>query len=137
MKFKLTILAFASVFWWSFVAEERTLQDPLKESIVRGQSIYEDICMNCHMANGKGDGAIYPPLAQSDFLLKNRAASIRAVKYGISGKITVNGKDYYNYMADPGLSTQEVADVMNYILNTWGNKSEQIVTPEEVMLIVK
>jgi mono/diheme cytochrome c family protein len=137
MKFKWLTLAFASVFLWSFVSEENTLQDPLKESMERGQSVYEDICMNCHMADGKGDGAIYPPLAQSDFLLNKREASIRAVKYGISGKITVNGKNYYNYMADPGLSTQEVADVMNYILNSWGNKSEKMVTPEEVQLIVK
>lgn len=104
----------------------------LEESIQRGKEIYSDICFTCHMPDGKGDGTIYPPLAGSDFLKNNRAASIKAVKYGISGKITVNGKTYYNYMENPGLTTKEVADVMNYILNSWGNTSDKMVTPEEV-----
>ncbi|PKP39893.1 MAG: cytochrome C [Bacteroidetes bacterium HGW-Bacteroidetes-13] len=98
----------------------------------RGKEIYSDICFTCHMPDGKGDGVIYPPLAGSDFLLNNRIGSIKAVKYGVSGKITVNGKTYYNYMENPGLTTKEVADVMNYILNSWGNTSDKMVTPEEV-----
>ncbi len=108
-------------------------KDPtFKESMQRGKEIYSDICFTCHMPDGKGDGVIYPPLAGSDFLLNNRIGSIKAVKYGVSGKITVNGKTYYNYMENPGLTTKEVADVMNYILNSWGNTSDKMVTPEEV-----
>lgn len=107
----------------------------LKESIKRGESIYDDFCMSCHMPDGKGDSGVYPPLAASDYLLNHRQESIKAVKYGMSGEITVNGIKYNSAMAALGLSDDEVADVMNYILNSWGNEDNEIVTVPEVSKI--
>lgn len=107
----------------------------LKESIKRGALVYEDFCMNCHLPDGKGTPNIYPPLADSDYLMKKRAESIKAVKYGLAGEITVNGKKYNNAMASLGLLDDEVADVMNYILNSWGNADGKIVTVAEVSKI--
>ena len=46
--------------------------DPLTESIERGSEIYTDFCMSCHLADGKGVENVYPPLAKSDYLMKNR-----------------------------------------------------------------
>jgi len=89
--------------------------DPLKESIARGSEIYADFCMNCHLPNGEGVAEVYPPLAKSDYLMENREASIRGLKYGLEGEIIVNGKTYNSAMAALGLSDDEVADVMNYI----------------------
>lgn len=107
----------------------------LKESIKRGALVYEDFCMNCHLPDGKGTPNIYPPLADSDYLMKKREESIKAVKYGLAGEITVNGKKYNNAMASLGLLDDEVADVMNYILNSWGNADGKIVTVAEVSKI--
>ena len=107
----------------------------LKESIIRGALVYEDFCMNCHLPDGKGTPNIYPPLADSDYLMKKREESIKAVKYGLAGEITVNGKKYNNAMASLGLLDDEVADVMNYILNSWGNADGKIVTVAEVSKI--
>ncbi|WP_396603264.1 c-type cytochrome [Algibacter sp. R77976] len=111
--------------------------DPLKESITRGSEIYTDFCMNCHLPNGEGIENTFPPLAKSDYLMKNREKSIRGIKYGQSGEIIVNGVTYNSTMVAPGLSDDEVADVMNYITNSWGNKNENIVTEEEVSKIKK
>jgi len=36
-----------------------------------------------------------------------------------------------------GLSDDEVADVMNYVLNSWGNKSKKMVTLSEVIQLKK
>lgn len=108
-------------------------QDSLQESIERGQLVYEDLCMNCHMADGKGVEGVYPPLAASDFLTNYREASIRAVRFGLTGEIVVNGKTYNNFMSNPGLNVREVADVMNYVLNSWGNENHEMVTVQEVM----
>lgn len=107
----------------------------LKESIKRGALVYEDFCMNCHLPDGKGTPNIYPPLVDSDYLMKKREESIKAVKYGLAGEITVNGKKYNNAMASLGLLDDEVADVMNYILNSWGNADGKIVTVAEVSKI--
>ncbi len=109
----------------------------LEESMARGSSLYEELCMNCHLPSGEGVPGSFPPLAGSDYLLENRTASIRAVKYGQEGEITVNGATYNGRMAAPGLTDEEVADVMNYILNAWGNASEEMVTVQEVTLVVE
>uniref|UniRef100_UPI004048E596 c-type cytochrome n=1 Tax=Mariniflexile sp. TaxID=1979402 RepID=UPI004048E596 len=50
----------------------------------RGHGIYTDFCMSCHLPNGDGVESVYPPLANSDYLLKNREASIRGIKFGQS-----------------------------------------------------
>ena len=84
------------------------------------------------MPTGKGIPKVYPPLRRSDWLTKKRTESIQAVKYGLSGEITVNGNTYDNIMTPMGLSDQEVADVLNYVMNTWGNKQEKMVSSEEV-----
>lgn len=112
-------------------------QDKLQESISRGQDIYTDFCINCHMANGEGVEKTFPPLAKSDYLKNNREASIRGIKYGQKGEITVNGTVYNGYMAPMGLDDDEIADVMNFINNNWGNSNKKMVTKEEVAAVKK
>lgn len=102
-----------------------------------GKEIYTDFCIQCHGANGKGDGKNFPPLDGSDWLKKKRKESIHAVKFGQSGEIIVNNKKFNNTMPPMGLSNKEVADVMNYIMNSWGNKSGKKVTEAEVEKIAK
>lgn len=102
-----------------------------------GKEIYTDFCIQCHAANGKGDGKNSPPLAGSEWLTKKRAQSIHAVKFGQSGEIVVNKMKFNNIMPPMGLSDKEVADVMNYIMNSWGNKQRKIVTEAEVEKIKK
>jgi mono/diheme cytochrome c family protein len=114
------------------------IQDPmLKASIERGRDVYNDFCVTCHLGNGDGTKGIIPPLAKSDYLLNKRIESIRAVKYGQQGKIKVNGVEYNGIMANQQLTDEEVADVMNYILNSWGNKGKKTVTVEEVRSVKK
>ncbi len=109
-------------------------QDPynLEKSIKRGEQVYMDMCITCHLPTGKGVPNAFPPLANSDYLRENQTKSINAVKNGMSGKIVVNGETYNNVMSPLGLSDQEVADVMNYINNSWGNSIQNLVTPEKV-----
>ncbi|PZD77005.1 cytochrome c [Mesonia sp. K7] len=102
-----------------------------------GKAIYTEFCVQCHLPNGKGIPKIYPPLRDSDWLKNKRTESIHAVKYGLSGEITVNGKPYENIMTPLGLTDEEVVDVMNYIMNAWGNKEENPVTLEEVKRVKK
>lgn len=113
-------------------------QDPeLEASIERGSEIYADFCVTCHKGNGEGVAHTYPPLAKSDFLMSNREKSIRGIKYGQQGEIVVNGVTYNNVMDPLGLEDDEIADVMNFILNSWGNSSVDMVTEEEVTMITE
>lgn len=97
-----------------------------------GKEIYTDYCIQCHGANGKGDGKNFPPLDGSDWLKKKRTQSIHAVKFGQSGEIIVNKIKFNNMMPAMGLSNEEVAAVMNYIMNSWSNKQGKKVTVKEV-----
>ena len=108
----------------------------LSESIERGAAVYQDFCVTCHLPDGKGVEGVYPPLSGSDYLMSKRAASIRGIKFGQRGPIEVNGITYDNTMMPMGLEDQEVADVMNYIRNRLGNKTEEsMVTEAEVSQI--
>nr|WP_314895847.1 cytochrome c [uncultured Flavobacterium sp.] len=102
-----------------------------------GKEIYADFCIQCHGANGKGDAKNFPPLDGSDWLTKKRTQSIHAVKFGQSGEIIVNKVTFNNSMPPMGLSDKEVADVMNYIMTSWGNKQTKLVTEKEVSGIKK
>ena len=71
------------------------------------------------------------------YLLANIDRSIAGIKYGLKGKIVVNDEEYDGVMNNQGLDNEEIADVMNYILNQWGNKSDSFVTSEAVDQIQK
>jgi len=110
--------------------------DSLAISIKNGKSLYEDFCVRCHMPNGKGQEGIIPPLAKSDFLFKHMEESIKALKFGgIDGVITVNGVKYDSRMEKMGLYDDEIADIMNYTLNSWGNKYDERITEKDVSVI--
>ena len=107
------------------------------KSFTRGKEIYSDFCINCHLPDGKGVPEINPPLDGSNWLTEKRKESIHAIKFGLQGPIEVNGEKYNSLMAPQGLSDEEVADVMNYILNSWSNTSDNQVTTEEVAAVKK
>ena len=110
-------------------------QTPLEISVKRGKEIYRELCVTCHLTSGKGVVGNFPPLNPSDWLTNKRTESTHAVKYGLKGEIVVNGATYNNIMMPLGLDDEEVADVMNYIIQTW-NEGE-MVTVEEVKAVTK
>ena len=104
----------------------------LDASIERGKSVYNDMCITCHLADGKGVPKAFPPLADSDYLKEKQKESIVGIKNGMSGEMVVNGITYNSVMAPLGLSNEEVADVMNYINNSWGNDYGKPITAKDV-----
>ena len=92
----------------------------------------QDFCRQCHGSEGKGESGVFPPLAQSDYLMENITQSIQGIKYGMRGVMVVNGVVYEGMMAAQGLDDEEIADVMNYILNSWGNSTQEQITEEQV-----
>ena len=132
--FQSSVIAESNYTLVSKINSDKIAQQNLQQA---GKEIYEDFCIQCHGANGKGNGKNFPPLDGSDWLTKKRTQSIHAVKFGQSGVIVVNKKTFNNVMSAMGLSNEEVADVMNYIMNSWSNKQSKKVTKEEVANIKK
>lgn len=111
----------------------------LKKSIERGKEVYQLYCMSCHMEDGKGTPDINPPLAKTDYLGKQTAKTlINIILEGQSGEITVNKKKYNTIMPpQPYLSDEQIADVLNYSRNSWGNKIPGTITPTQVKALRK
>ena len=92
--------------------------------ITEGILVYKNNCANCHQNKGEGLASLYPPIAKSDFLADKNAVTC-LIRYGQQGPIVVNGKPYNRPMpAQPQLSDLEVAELVTYIYNEWGNETK-------------
>lgn len=112
-------------------AEELVAKN-IEERIAMGKNVFTNTCLACHQANGEGIPNAFPPLAGSDYLVKNDASNIiDIVVHGKTGPITVNGKTYDGIMPAQSLTNEEVANVLTYIYASWGNKKQE-VKPEQV-----
>jgi nitrite reductase (NO-forming) len=132
------ILSLAAFVWSTSMvslpqeAQEKEPSPELKASMAKGKVIYESYCLSCHMENGEGIPATFPPLAKSDYLMADRERSIHQVIFGLEGEIVVNEETYDGLMPASGLEDEQVAQVLNYVRNSWGNKDLKIITAEEV-----
>lgn len=111
--------------------KHEVLASSVKEQVEFGKQVYARTCLACHQANGEGIAEAFPPLAKSDYLNADVNRAIDIVLNGKSGKLVVNGKEYNSVMTKQVLSDGEVANVLTYVYNSWGN-SGKVVTPEMV-----
>ena len=100
----------------------------LSEKIASGKNLYTKTCFACHQANGEGIANAFPPLAKSDYLNADVKRAIAIVLHGKTGEITVNGKKYNSVMTKQTLTDDEVADVLTYVYNSWGNNKTNVTT---------
>jgi mono/diheme cytochrome c family protein len=126
------IIAFFSIVLSSF----RVRQTGLKTSMTRGKKIYEMYCMACHQEDGSGVPRMNPPLSKTKWVTSDKKQLITIVLKGLKGgEIEIDGDKYHNPMAAHDfLKDKEIADVLNYIRNSFGNKAA-IVTPTEVKIV--
>ncbi len=100
-------------------------------SMDRGEAIYAEKCAMCHQAAGLGVPPVFPPLAESDWLMEDRERAVKVLAEGLKKEIVVNGKTYDGAMPAQFLDDTQAADVMTFITNSWGNRAPAF-TPEEV-----
>jgi mono/diheme cytochrome c family protein len=106
---------------------------PPEQGMKDGEQIYAHYCRACHETNGSGAPRIYPPLPANALLQSaDPSSTLRVILDGAQTVTTPrapNTGSMPSYARD--LSDQQVADVTNYIRNSWGNEAP-LVTPGEV-----
>jgi mono/diheme cytochrome c family protein len=109
----------------------------LKASIEKGKTVYVQRCMVCHQQDGGGVPHLNPPLdGASTVKGKDKSRLITILLKGMTDRVEIDGEYYSNNMAsNADLSDQEIADVLNYIRNSWTNKTATPVTNAEVKLV--
>ncbi len=100
-----------------------------------GEKIYNAKCIVCHQANGEGIPGAFPPLKNSDYLFADKVRAVAQAINGSNHEITVNGMKYNAPMPQQVGTKEEAVAVINYVLNSWGNKGGT-VSLEEVKDVV-
>lgn len=98
----------------------------------KGKQIYMQNCFACHLPTGEGIAGVFPPLAKSDYMMADRERTIRIVLKGLNGPITVNGQAYNGVMPPQSdiLTEEQMADVLMYVTNVWGNSANAFTVDE-------
>jgi mono/diheme cytochrome c family protein len=106
--------------------------EPVPNELLAGKRVYDRYCVQCHMNTGMGAPGMNPPLAGVDMVTGDKQNLIQIILNGMSEPIEINGEKYNNAMPPHSFMTdKQIADVLTYIRNTFGNKAEG-VTEEEV-----
>lgn len=112
---------------------EPDVAPPPQSGMSAGQSIYAHACVSCHEADGSGAPRIYPPLpGNANLQSTDPASTLRIILEGVQTVTTPRAPNPGSMPAyAKQLSDEEIADVTNYIRNSWGNAAP-LVTPEQV-----
>ena len=99
----------------------------LEDQVKAGQALFAGTCSTCHQANGEGLAGVFPPLAKSSYLAEDPKRIVDVTLHGLSGPVTVNGKEYNSVMPPmTQLTDDEIANISTYVLNSWGNPGGRI-----------
>ena len=114
------------------------LEGVAKKLFVKGEEIYnrEGFCVTCHQPDGQGLSASqFPPIAGQEWVTGSEERLIKLVLKGLMGPLELEGKTYPGQvpMTPFGgmLNDEEVASVLTFVRNTFGNKADPIL-PEKV-----
>ena len=104
----------------------------------RGQVVYSRTCIACHQPTGLGLPPVFPPLAGSEWVSKDASIAVRNIINGMQGPVTVKGMTYNSMMPPvPGLNDRDIADVVTYVANSWGNQGPSVTEAEVKSLKLK
>lgn len=119
---------------------ETALSGSDRELFLEGAEVYsrEGHCITCHQQDGKGlPAAMFPPIAGTKWTNGNEERLIRLTLHGLLGPIEVEGRHYPGLVPMTpfrGLSDREIAAVLTYVRNAFGNQAS-VITPEEVRAV--
>ena len=88
-------------------------------------------CVSCHQLDGGGVQNLNPPLIKTTYVLGNKGKLAKIVLNGFNENVEIDGNTYSNTM--PSLSIlkdQEIADVLTYVRNSFGNKAPAVTAAD-------
>jgi mono/diheme cytochrome c family protein len=102
-----------------------------------GSLVYQTHCQNCHGLKGEGLQGLIPPLTDNIYLNKNSNELPCAIKYGLKGKLRVMNREFEGQMPANDLSPIDIAKVLTYVTNSFGNKGATITAEKVDSLLLK
>ncbi len=101
---------------------------PSSTAMKSGEQVYRQTCLSCHQSDGSGVQGLNPPLKNSVYVTGEETKLIGILLTGLNTGVQINGEDYTNPMPPFGnsLNDNEIADVLTYVRNSFGNKAKKI-----------
>lgn len=95
---------------------------------VDGAQLYTAHCVACHQATGTGVPGVFPPIAESEWVVGKPEVLAQILLHGITGELTVKGNSYNGAMPDFGskLNDAELAGLMNHLRSNFGNDAPAV-----------
>ncbi len=100
----------------------------MDELMDEGKRVYNATCAACHMPNGEGLPGVFPALKGSEMVLEDQTAHIDIVLNGKTG----TAMQAFGKM----LSLKDIAAVVTYERNAWGNNTGDMVQAKDVNAVV-
>ncbi|WP_281645338.1 cytochrome c oxidase subunit II [Parendozoicomonas sp. Alg238-R29] len=99
----------------------------MEELMVKGEQVYDKVCVACHQANGQGIPPMFPALKGAPVAVNKDmiADHIYVLLYGVKGTAMQAFKEQ--------LSEVDMAAVITYERNAWGNNTGEMVTPKDIL----
>jgi mono/diheme cytochrome c family protein len=114
-----------------FAEKEVTIKCSYQELNLPGEKVYKQYCISCHQADGGGVPNMNPPLINTTYVLGNKERLIKILLKGLNENIEIDGETFSNPMpALPILKDQQIADVLTYVRNSFGNKASAVTASE-------
>ncbi|WP_375417660.1 c-type cytochrome [uncultured Hymenobacter sp.] len=99
-------------------------------ALIQGKTIYTQNCLTCHQADGGGVDGLNPPLSKTSWVLGDKTRIINVLLNGLQGE-DIDGEPYNNVMPSyDNLTDQQIADVLTFVRNSFGNKASAVKAPE-------
>lgn len=103
----------------------------LTQKMETGQTVYGQYCTVCHQKDGAGVPGAFPPLQETEWVNGEKDTLISIVLNGLQGEITVKGETYNSVMTPHNfLTDEEIASVLTYVRQSFGNNSSEIKAEE-------
>ena len=103
----------------------------LQLQMAAGKKVYTMYCLTCHQADGGGVTNMNPPLIKTTYVFGDKNRIIKIVLKGLTEPIDIDGDTYTNVMPPLAhLTDKEVADVLTYVRNSFGNKAAAVTVAE-------
>lgn len=129
MKISIAVVLVIGFIAASFSSEQKDF----KESYQRGKAVYGKVCVTCHQPDGDGVPRMIPPLSKTKYILGSKEKLVHILVKGLNEEIELNGEFYNTPMpAQPQLTNQEIADVLTFVRNSFGNKAAAVTVAEVI-----
>ncbi len=114
----------------SFLSAQ-TKKQGANPAMARGKKVYEQYCLTCHQVDGSGVPHLNPPLIKTTFVLGDKPALVQVILKGMQSSVPIDDEYYSNNMPPHNfLKDQEIADVLTYVRNNFGNKASAVTAAE-------